>query len=163
MIWIGRQLDKPITSYSNSGGSGNRTSIITSSSNITWTNGVTSNLVNGNTSTTSATHSVTGAVGATPAGSFIRWDFHALKYIDAVKMYFNGAPSNGNWALQASNDASDWTGLASFNWNQATQEVSFTNDTYEGYRYYQLAKLVTQNWDTSWFFEVEHKIAPGAV
>lgn len=161
-----RLLTNPVTSYANTGGTGNRTSIITVTTNgITWSNGVSSNLVNGATGT-NASASVTENGGSISVGTYIQFQFVSPQFIDAIKLiYTTVAISMGNWEIRASNDGSNWDTLSTFAWSDAsgTVEAIFTNPRPEGYLYYRVYKNTSgDTFSTSWFFEVEFRIAPGA-
>jgi hypothetical protein len=160
-------LVAPTTAYANSGGTGNRTASITTTATAAAID-IFSNfqrLIDGSFTASSA--GSCEPLGTVNANEYVRFDFGAgvKKYIDEIKMYYNngaGAPNNGSWKWQASNDASSWTDLATFTWNQLTQTVTLTGMDFGGYRYYQMICPAGHSLTNDWFEEVEFKIAPGA-
>lgn len=160
-----RTLTAPTTAYANSGGTGARTGSITASSNVTWgTSSTPPALVDGSFGQNS-TNSLNLNVGSIAANSYIRFAFGAgvKKYIDEAKLYCHIVPSNGSWKFQASNDASAWTDLVTFTWDQQTQTVTMTGLDAAGYRYYQMICPAGHAMSNAWFEEIEFKIADGAV
>ncbi len=158
-------LTAPTTSYANSGGTGNRTASIT----VTRTAAALdvgndpARLVDGSFVTgAGGSCNASGTVGAS---EYVRFDFGAAtkKYIDELKIYYDRVPANGSWKIQASNDASSWTDLVTFTWNQQTQTLTLTGVDVEGYRYYQMIFPAGGGITGAWFEELEFKIAAGAV
>ncbi len=149
----------PATSYANTGGSGNRTAIITASTTLTELGGgATSVLVNGVTS--GVTDYWWDAVAV--SGKYIRFDFGvgASKIINEAKFYEDPEGLNakqGTWKFQGSNNGTSWTDIgSSFTLQNGTLTQLSGNTT--GYRYYQLLG-VSGNTTTSWYvYEFEFKI-----
>jgi hypothetical protein len=157
----------PATSYANAGGQGNRgptgSNLITVTATAVINFGTFDNLVDGDF-TRNATGSI-APVGIATTGQYIRFDFGAgvKKYIDEVR--FNDAsysPDNGSWKWQGSNDASSWTDLGTFTWNNGVLLTTLTGLDVAGYRYYQMILTADHLQTNDWFAEVEFKIAPGA-
>lgn len=162
----GVSVAPPVTSYSNTGGTGARTGVITvtrTAANLD-TNSTPSKLVDGSftAGTTGACNVANGA--SISANQYVRFDFLSgvKKYIDEFKLYCDRAISNmGSWTFQASNDASTWTDLATFTWNAQTKTVTCSGLDLAGYRYYQIICPAGTTSQSSWFEEVEFKIAAG--
>jgi hypothetical protein len=100
------------TSYLNSGGTGNRTSIITATTGGSLPfngSGISpqQNSLDGFYSNT-----VFYINNSTSTGNFLTYDFGSPKLIDEVCLYFNGA-NYGTWKWQGSNDNSTWTDVGS--------------------------------------------------
>lgn len=157
----------PTTSYSNSGGTGDRTSSITVSSNITWDSGTNSNFVDGATGNNS-TDSV-DTPGTIAVNDYVQFDFGSGNkvYIDEIKSRAPGYPSTniGDWDIEASNNGSSWTSQHS-SWTlahssgESTQAFTPTSD--EGFRYWRIKKVTSSASVNIWWAEIEFKIAPGS-
>lgn len=156
-------LTQPVTSYSNSGGTGNRKASVTATSNVTWPNGSTPpNLIDGSFTASNST-ALNTSLGTASAGTYLRFDFGSgvKKYIDEAKLTCDRSISNGSWKFQGSNDASSWTDLATFTWNTQTQTVGLSGMDLAGYRYYQMV-AAGGSITGALFEEIEFKIADGA-
>lgn len=164
VIFLGIALSAPVTAYANDGGTGNRTATVTATSSVTWAGGSTPNLINGDNTTANSTHAVDPPNTTISSSDYIRFQFASAKYIDEFKIYQSSAVSEGDWFVQASNDALAWSTLASFTWNGATQTVPLSGMEFEGYTYYQIAKNgAGASWSLiPWILEFEFKIAAGA-
>ena len=144
-----------VPSYSNSGGSGNRTSTVTVSSTLTPGTGTVANLVDG-----SQAFNLwwSGSV----AGSYIRFDFGAgqSKLITEATFYESSAVSQGVWKWQGSNDASTWTDIGSSFTLGATapQTITELSGNTTGYRYYQLLGISGSTSSGPYIQEFEFKI-----
>jgi hypothetical protein len=152
----------PVTSYANTGGTGNRTAIITCSTNITVAGGVIGNLVDGS-NLNGVTNSVDFNGAANTNGNFIAFAWAAVKYIDEVNIYCAAsAPSNGVWVWEYSvNGSTAWTQVASFTWNTQTQTVALTGVPGSGALAYRMRKNGTLgSMSNIYYGEVEFKISP---
>lgn len=124
------------TSYANPGGSGDRTAIITVTTNITaLTNGPISKYVDGALSG----NMYFGAYDAV-AGLYIQFDFGVGKVIDEAKHYQSTAHDHGTWKWQGSNNGTDWTDIgSSFTFGGATTQTQTSmNGNTVVYRYYRI-------------------------
>lgn len=145
------------TSYANPGGTGNRTGIITATTNLNLA-AASDRLINGSfaDSTAGSTYFFSGNSGS---GKWFRWDFglNGNRLIDEFKWYQNTSQGHGTWSFQGSNDATTWTTLATFTLGvPATQTVAFSNSTY--YRYYQLVTAGATTSGSPWLREIEFKL-----
>jgi len=129
----------PTTAYTNEYGQGDRTSIITGTTNMIIT-GPLSNAVDGLIgidADDSWWFSGTYAV----AGNYVRFQMNAPQFIDEISWHQFGASGLGVWKWQASNDASTWVDmsgdftLGGFSGVTATT-LTPADDT--GYIYWQL-------------------------
>lgn len=138
------------TSYANTGGTGDRTGIITISSNLTWT-GTVSTIING-----AFTNSLYWANNALSGIDVLAFDFGSAKVIDEFKWYQSDATTHGTWVFEGSSDGSSWTGLgSSFTLTNGTFPI--TNTT--AYRYYRLRGLSGTARNIPWLREIEFKIS----
>lgn len=150
-------------SYIAAGGSGDRTSSITVTTNLATTEGVLSSLVDGSTS---SGNGVWFTYDSNISGNWVTFDFGAgnAKSIGAAKVYAYESTTRGFWKWQGSNDNSTWTDVsASEQILNGAKEWAFTDST--AYRYFRIAGVsggidaaggITNGWR-----EVEFKI--GAV
>jgi hypothetical protein len=118
------------TAYTNSGGTGNRTALITTlGANVASA----ANLVNGDKDETGVHFS-----DMTAPSSYIRWDFGALRIIDEFTWYQKGNNTYGTWTIEGSvSDAVTWVQLGSaILGGNPQQPYRFTNVT--AYRWYRL-------------------------
>lgn len=147
----------PTTSYANTGGQGDRTALITITTNETWDAGTTSdNLVDGATGA-STTDSVDLPVTAV-AGKYVQFDFGTAKYIDEFTSEQTVAQT-AVWRWEGSDDAATWTTLnASVQLTGTTTVVALTNVPTAGYRYYRQIG-VSGSYVNAYWQEVTFKIA----
>ena len=127
-----------VPDYANAGGTGNRTAIITVSSDISTTGALTE-LIEGAFQDGTFWFSQNTAI----TGEYLRFDFGVgvSKIITEAKWYQGTAPNTqGVWQWQGSDDASDWTNIGStFTLGGAgTQTQTELSANSYGYRYYQL-------------------------
>jgi Tfp pilus assembly major pilin PilA len=150
-----------VTSYSNTGGTGSRTSIITATaSNLLTNNGAVTSELDGNfTASSSFSHDFRSGA----QGSYIQYDFGAgqFRVIDEIKWYQDVASTHSTWVLEASQDALFWDELKSsftLGGSIGAQVISFTNSS--GYRYYRLRQTYDNAGasSTPWNEEIEFKI-----
>lgn len=149
------------TSYANSGGTGNRTSLITASVTKTLNAGGASNLVNGSFAT-NGTNSI--QFPSSDTGWEIMFDFRPtgfMQCVDEFKWYQDSTLTQGTWVFEAWDGLSDWTTLwtGTLGGVNGAQTVSFSNtDAYILYRLRQTAGVTN---GTPWCEEIEFKIAEG--
>jgi hypothetical protein len=141
------------TSYTNPGGSGNRTSIITVTASASTLDGSGSNFVNG------AYESVTFITNGAAAGRWVKFDFGSAKVIDEIKLYREFAFEYGTWQWYGSNDDSAWTavGPAQTAWTAAANAVNSLAGNTTGYRYYKfegVSGTVTGTYNKEFEFKI---------
>lgn len=147
------------TSYSNSGGSGDRSSTVTvsdGSSGIIYWNGATSQAVNGNTTENNWYFCNACAV----SGLYVRFDFGSSKTIDEAKFYQSTSDSHGTWKWQGSSDASSWTDIgSSFTLGGVqTQTITSLSGNTTAYRYYRIIGVSGNTTYAPYLREFEFKI-----
>lgn len=150
----------PATSYSNAGGSGNRTATIA----VTWSGtthaGSVGGVVNGDTASNDWV-----PVTSDGAGKSLTFDFGATasKVISEIKIYFSsGSVGTCSIQVRGSNDGTTYIDIGSPQALAAVSEptLSLTGNT-TGYRYYRLT-VTNGQWPVSPFTrEVTFKIADG--
>lgn len=147
----------PATSYDNEGGKGDRSLIITLSTDVVFAGSGFSVLINGVTSETNTYFSG----GQSAAGKYMRFDFGvgASKIINEIKWYQSDGTSHGTWKIQGNN--SDWNDIGnSFTLGgAAAQIITEVSGNVTGYRYYQFLGVDGSMSSTPWLYEVEFKIA----
>lgn len=166
IVFLGRVLDIPSTSYANAGGQGDRTASITVTSNIVWDGGTNSNLVDGASANNTTDSMNTPGVGAGVIndGDYIEFDFGSNVYIDELTITQDVVPNNGLWQWLGSNSSgTGFTAYGSATWNNLPQVVSATGIPAEGHRYWRWRKSGAGTWTNAWLREFTFKIAPGAV
>lgn len=148
------------TSYSNTGGSGDRTGLIT----ITQSNaspvypfvnpGI---LIDGSTTGTGSYLRLFCA-----DGEWITFDFGSAKVVDEARFYQTAARTQGTWKFQGSNDGSSYTDIGSsftLGDNLTTQTITAISGNTTSYRYLRLIKVSGSTDDTTWTPEIEFKIS----
>lgn len=136
-----------VPDYANAGGTGDRTSIITSSTTMILLSG------NGGDITT-LVDGITGGYGyptynpyirfsaQNVTNKYVRWDFGSThsKLITEAIWYQDSATAVGTWKWQGSDDASAWTDIgSSFSLGTSTaQTLTELSGNLIGYRYYQI-------------------------
>lgn len=149
------------TSYSNTGGQGNRAGVVTVS-HSGFVNGTAQNTVDG---TTSGSNGCYPNASTALSGFYLQFDFGvgASKAIDEATLYKGNAISlNGTWKWQGSNNGSSWTDIGTtFNDDANTTQVLTTmSGNTTGYRYYRiLATAGTSGGSVPWWCEFNFKIA----
>lgn len=154
------------TSYTNRGGSGNRTSIVTvtqSSPTVLTVIGALSNLVDGDT----ADHNLFFNNSITLSSTYwFQFDFGAGQtyIIDEVKYYQSNTTAEGTWQFQGSNDGTNYVNIgSSFSLGGvATQTITAMSGNTSGYRYYRFLGVSGTTSDSPWVSEFEFKIDSGA-
>lgn len=144
------------TSYANTGGTGDRTAIITATSAVVnFGTGNATKLINGTSVFDCWWHgSLTGA--------YVQFDFGSGKVINEAKWYQSALDSNGVWQWEGSNDASSWTAIgSSFTLGtSATQTITELSGNTTSYRYYRLNGVSGSASSGAWLYEMEFKISP---
>jgi hypothetical protein len=144
------------TSYANTGGTGNRTTIITVSG--TALSGTASLLVDGSTTGTGVF--ITGvALNGTQTIIFDFLSGHSA-VIDEAKFYQSTTAAQGTWKWQGSNDGSSWTDIgSSFAFGGVlTQTITALSGNTTAYRYYRMVSVSGTSNGVPWSFEFEFKI-----
>lgn len=149
-------------SYYNTGGKGNRSSLITATATLTFSSGTVATLVDGDF-TNNSSHSCVPNTGQ--SGANMVFDFGVTGYIiDTYFLWFLTNPGGGNtqgtWKLQGSNNNSAYTDLESASalnnqGNFALAKHTVVNTT--GYRYYRLLQT-TGSTTTPTLPELEFRI-----
>jgi hypothetical protein len=166
MIILDYALEPPVTSYSNPGGTGDRTASITVTSNNAPNAGTLNNAVDGSTAVT-----VSGSVRWSTGwpGLILTFQFTSKVYIDEIRASFANTPGpGGTWKWQASNDGISFVDCGSaFTLNGTVDGLmnAFSNltppDT-AGYTYYRINNIGNDaGTSQTWVVEIEFKIAPG--
>jgi hypothetical protein len=142
------------TSYSNAGGSGDRTATIpVSKSAGADIRGPLSRFVGVGASNTYFEN--------VPNGEWLKFDFGAAKIINELKYYQQLAVSQGTWQLEGSNDDSTWTAVGTPFEITGTIFVSgsaFSSNT-NSYRYYRIKKTAGTVNRSPWAYQFEFKIS----
>lgn len=146
------------TSYANTGGTGDRTGIITITENITYGTGDGPKLING---VISATNCYWVSVGSNSTLN-LQFDFGSGKVIDEAKWYQSHAVSHGTWQWEGSNDASSWTAIGStfdLGGSAGTETLTTLSGNTTSYRYYRLHGISGNVSSGPWLYEIEFKIS----
>lgn len=157
------------TSYANTGGTGNRTSIITVSDNATGGGAIivgpsapaAPSWVDGNTSDNT---SWIAAVSVSGRAITFDWGPGASKVIDEAKMYQQTSATHGTWNWRATTDLSVWTDIGSnFTLGGATvNTLTGLSGNTTGYRAYQVMGISGTGNSGPYIHEWEFKIGdPG--
>lgn len=146
-------------SYANNGGTGNRTSIITETTNGVGMTSLTA-LLDGDT--TSNGRNFWNVTPALDGSQWVKFDFGSgsLAVITESKYYQQTSTDQGTWKWQGSNDNSAWTDIGTtFSLATAATTISTTmsaNTT--GYRYYRMLGISGANSNGPWIYQMEFKI-----
>jgi hypothetical protein len=155
----GDALSAAATDYSNAGGSGNRTSSITVMTDITFTSGSASALVDG------TNNAGTNEFQSGESDKHLIFDFGSgnLRVIDEFKWYQGNNSNHGLWVLQGSLDDITWSDIGTpftLAGPPGGGSVTYSNPAYNkgAWRYYRLAQLhgTTSGPDN---YEIEFKIS----
>ncbi len=141
--------------FTNEGGRGNRTALITVTSDLSVSQGTLSNLVDG---ALGANSSDSIEIGAGQSGKYIQFDFGATKNKSITGFYWlkSNASDHGTWKLQASHDASSWFDIIDAVSTAATIVKGRTNGTNLGYyRYFRLLQVTGTTSSSPWNVEIE--------
>jgi hypothetical protein len=146
----------PVTSYANTGGTGNRTGIITATKSAGLTDFNPTALIDGNMSNTNYWQSVSAA------NQYLLFDFGTGKIIDEALWTQQNPMSHGTWKWQGSYDGTNFTDIgATFTLGGGVSvqtQTSLSSNT-TAFRYYRLFGVggTTNN---GWYIrELEFKIA----
>lgn len=144
----------PNPSYDNNGGTGDRRTIVTISSNVSST-GTLSNLLDG-----LFQDNFYWAVQSVTSSLYIKFDFGTAKLITEAKYYQNATNSQGVWQWQGSNNDSTWDDIgATFTLGGvATQTITELSGNTTSYRYYRLLGVSGKTSAAPWVREFEFKI-----
>lgn len=140
--------------YANTGGTGDRTAIITVSETLAGT-GASSLLVNGLFANTKFWNNQTAA------GKVVKFDFGAAKLITEAKWYQNAAQSQGVWKWQGSTNDSVWVDIGTsftLGASAATETLTELSGNTTGYRYYRLLGVSGNASNATYQREIEFKI-----
>ena len=145
------------TSYSNSGGTGDRRA------SITVTKSASANII-GTLSRFVGTGASNTYFSSVPDGEWLKFDFGSgvTKVITELTYYQSHAYAQGTWQLEGSNDDTTWTAVGiPFTLVAATSQTSgaafHTNTTY--YRYYRIKKTAGVVNGAPWSYQFEFKIS----
>lgn len=152
------------TSYSNPGGTGDRTALITVTDSYPPYE-----LFGGYSGTSALETLVNGApyqwtiyfATQDAAGRWFRFDFGAPKVITEAKWYQQTTDAQGTWVWQGSTDNSTWNNIGtSFAFGGATTQVitSLSGNT-NYYRYYRLLGVNGSVTSNPWLYQMEFKIS----
>ena len=148
-------------SYSNTGGTGNRLSIITfSKSDPTWSWGGTANkIIDGDTTSNGQFFFGGVSLGST---IWMQWDFGAGNQvlITEAKFYQQTATAQGTWQWQGSNDGSSFSNIGSSFalGTSATQTITALSGNATKYRIYRMVGVSGSTSTGPWVYEMEFKI-----
>jgi phage gp46-like protein len=145
-------------SYANSGGTGNRTSLVT----VTTTAGIGAgsiyNLVDG-----SQANTLWWSPGQ--SGREIVFGFGGTGFtrcINEAKWYQDLAATHGDWKWQGSNDLLAWTDIgATFTLGGTLQTITTLSGNTNFWRYYRLLQVSGTTSNTPWLREIEFSIDDG--
>lgn len=146
------------TSYDNTGGTGDRTGIITTSSNIPWGPGANNEtkLINGvkaNGELYFNDH------GHPVLGKYMKFDFGHPVLIDEVKWIQESVLSEGVWGFDGSLDDSTWVEVCSYLNIGVTATSIWPFSNRKMYRYYRLIGKASVYYYNPWLYEIEFKIS----
>ncbi len=157
---IGAWSASAMPSYTNEGGSGNRTSLITVTSDIV--NGNANQLVDGNNTSSGIYFNPVSVVGR-----YVSFDFGsgASRVITEAKYYQGTSHTHGTWKWQGSNDGSSWTDIGGeFTLGGSTiQTITVLSGNANEYRYYRILGVSGTASAAPWIYEFEFKISGLAV
>ena len=144
------------TKYENTGGTGNRTGIITATSDMPADTGDVTKLING----VIGTNEYDWADLETDR--YLKFDFGSgnSKIIDEFRWYQHNNNTHGTWQFQGSNNDTDWDNLgATFTLGGGPSLVhGEMSQNVTGYRYYRLLQTAGASDGGVWIREIEFKI-----
>lgn len=156
----GDALTSAATDYANAGGTGDRQSTITVTTDIGLAGGSIAALVDGTTNSGGCDFN------GGQSGKHITFDFGAgvFKVIDEFKWYAGNGSNHGTWLFQASNDDADYVDLGTpftLNGPAGGGAVTYSVPAYnrQGCRYYRLFQLSGTISGSPPNWEIEFKIA----
>lgn len=144
------------TSYSNTGGTGDRRSIISATTNISFSGSIDSFL---NGSYADGENYFTNN-GGLVVDKYMRFYFTESYCIDELTWRQQSALAEGYWKVQSSIDGNTWIDLSSIFilGYPATTIVPLNNK--KAYPYYQIIGVSGNYYYNPWLYEVEFKIGP---
>lgn len=145
------------TDYSNTGGTGDRSAIITITTDASIGGGIgIGRLINGDLTTQN-----TWLVNASIVGKEIKMDFGTAKIITEIKWYQSTTDTHGTWKVQGSANGSSWTDIgSSFTLGGATtQTITTPSANTTAYRYYRLFGVSGAANAGPWIYQIEFKIS----
>ncbi|MFD1985896.1 hypothetical protein ACFSOZ_25960 [Mesorhizobium newzealandense] len=145
----------PTPAYTNSGGTGNRTSIITITTTATVGGGAVTGLIDG--ANASGSFWWTGG----QSGREVKFDFITPKLITEITWYQGVNASHGTWQWQGSDDGSSWNSIGStFSLGSGTTQVITTMSAQAvGYRYHRMLQTSGTTNQSPFLYEIEFKLA----
>ena len=156
----------PTTSYSNLGGSGDRTGLITTTAHCGVSGGCSiaspaNRMVNGDYSSTN--WYLTSSPLADISTAYIIFDFGSQKLINEAKSYVSAtATTCGTWQWKGSNDNITYTNIGS-TFNNIQSATTLTHTTLNGnttpYRYYQIYCVSGSQSGGGYWFQFDFKIS----
>lgn len=162
-IDTGTALDISTTpSYGNPGGVGDRTGIITATSN--WVDqglgGDIQHSVNGIIASQDAANSWYFEAGGN-TGGFVKWEFDGPKHITEITYYKNNSDNHGDWKLQGSTDDVNWTDVSStFTLDLGKKFINLDLiSPGDKYTYYRMLGMGGYLSSKQWQYEVEFKLS----
>lgn len=144
--------------YTNAGGTGNRTALITVTTSATLGAGTASNLVDG-AKANNDTDAMWWNSGQTLR--HVTYDFGHKVLITEAKWFQNGTSESGTWKWQGSDDGSIFTDLSANFTLDAGSTGSVMGDlsaNVTGYRHYRQQQVSGNTTDAPWLWETEFKI-----
>lgn len=146
------------TDYGNTGGTGDRTSIISVSTNATISSGTVDNLVDGGFSNNASDGFIWNA-GQTER--VVTFDFGTPKVIDEITWYMTHDDPQNRWCIEASADASTWRLMhPSTQFRGATPVFPMHHNT-KGFRYWRFRQLLFETSASARHLECEFRIGDG--
>jgi hypothetical protein len=149
------------TSYSNPGGSGDRTSGIPTITQSGASNPMNSTvnffqLKDGN----KATSNIWMSNGCAD-GEWLKFDFSTAKVINEIKYFQSATQTQGVWQWEGSNDNSTWTSIGStFTLGGATTStITALSANTTAFRYYRMKKISGSTNQSPYALEFEFKIS----
>ena len=147
-------------SYTNSGGSGARTALISITNTISFNAGVNA-LIDG-----SQANSIWFG-GEDVTNKYIQFDFlnvGAATVVTEATWYQSGAQAEGTWKWQGSQNASSWTDIGgNFTFSAATEVMTTLSGNTTAYRYYRMLGISGTTSSGPYQREVEFKIGTAAI
>ena len=142
------------TSYANTGGTGDRTGIITVTDGVSYGSGNGTKLINGGSGNDC------WWLGSTSTAN-VQFDFGSAKVINEITWKQSGADPHGTWSFQGSADASSWADLGStFTLGSSgTQTITAPSGNTTSYRYYRIHGVSGSLSSGPWLYEIEFKIS----
>ncbi len=146
-----------VSSYSNPGGTGNRTGLITVTSNFVPLDGTLSNLVNNgeaNNNTDSMKFPLSGQA------LWVKFDFGAAIFKEVTEFIWEQSTTNnhGTWDFEASNNNTQWDLLLADMTLGGALTNTYTPTLIGGYRYYKLTQSAGLANGIAWMREIKFKI-----